>query len=89
MAEAPMHEAGVAKIFGDAGTRPPLEPRIRHPNFFGSPVQRQLSAKPPRKITPVSIMSPVTTNRMKMQMSIVRDSELFFSSPNFLLFPIA
>ena len=82
-------EARIVEIFGDAGARPTLEPHIRHLNLFGSPLQPQLSTKPPRKIAPVSIMSPATTNRMTKPMSIIRESEVFFPSPNFLLFPIA
>ena len=84
----PAREAGFAEKFGDAGNTPDFG-GIRHTNSQVSPVQRQLSEKPPRKITPVSIMRPVTTNRMTKPMSIIRDLELFFSSPNFLLFPIA
>jgi hypothetical protein len=70
-------------IFGDAGTRPTLKSTLDTRILQLFPVRRQLSAKPPRKITPVSIMSPVTANRMTKPMSIILDSEVFLSLPNF------
>jgi hypothetical protein len=65
MTEAPSWGAGIAEKVGDAATRP-TSGRTFDPRTPRFPVQRQPSAKPPRKITPVSIMSAVTTNRMKI-----------------------